>query len=303
MRLTIMDTNRPLVFISCGQVTEREKQLGKQISALVKDAGYTAFFAENQSDLNGLNQNILGALNKAKAIVFVMHRRGIVTDHYQNTWHRGSVWVEQEIAIAAFLQQIMKHDLKVCAYIERDIKREGIRDLLHLNPVHFENEDEVLQDVKSKLKGWVIQKDFGVLLTAALSRREQQFQFFQVAVGIRASKRYSRWAVELSLPAAALSHDTASYIVEVGGRPGQRVFRITEKHQPEIYPGDTSLMTFDCTYALSRPEEALDAPVQASAYVDDQNDIHETTLRELLNLQKPTLYEEVMKGLVNLPKR
>src|SRR5690349_13622215 len=103
-----MTSMKPLVFVSCGQVTESEKRLGKTICELVRKAGLEPFLAENQSDFHGLNENILGALNDAQGLIFVMHPRGIVTDHSGATWSRGSVWIEQEIAIAAFIQQTRK---------------------------------------------------------------------------------------------------------------------------------------------------------------------------------------------------
>src|SRR6202030_3040755 len=97
---------KPLIFVSCGQVTETERHIGKTICELLEGLGYEAFFAQNQSDFHGLNENILRALSKAQGFIFIMHPRGLVTDHKGTTWTRASVWIEQEVAIAAFLQTI-----------------------------------------------------------------------------------------------------------------------------------------------------------------------------------------------------
>jgi hypothetical protein len=43
---------------------------------------------------------------------------------------RTSVWVEQEMAIAAFLQQAQARRLEVAVYIQKGVKREGVRDQL-----------------------------------------------------------------------------------------------------------------------------------------------------------------------------
>jgi len=65
---------------------------------------------------------------------------------------RGSVWIEQEIAIAAFLTQTRNHEIPVLLYTKKGIEREGAREQLKLNPFEFENESEVLADFLSRLK-------------------------------------------------------------------------------------------------------------------------------------------------------
>src|SRR5258705_12860758 len=106
--------HKPTIFVSCGQRTDDEKQLGSEICELVTATGvFTPFFADEQSDLNGLHENIMGALERAVGFIAVMHPRGDVVIHSGNTLvrsyfgsppllTRASVWVEQEIAIAAF---------------------------------------------------------------------------------------------------------------------------------------------------------------------------------------------------------
>ena len=44
-----MNDERPIVFISCGQNTAAERELGKRIAKLVEDVtGCSAYFADNQ---------------------------------------------------------------------------------------------------------------------------------------------------------------------------------------------------------------------------------------------------------------
>lgn len=118
------------------------------VSEYTDAAGY---FAENQQSLEGLSTNILTALRRAAGIVIVMHKRGLVETPSGERFYRGSVWVEQEIAIAAFLQSIGRK-IPVAAYIEADIKREGLRDLIHLNPLSFNTHEEILRDFEGQLK-------------------------------------------------------------------------------------------------------------------------------------------------------
>jgi len=81
-----------------------------------------------------------------------MHHRGDV--HTPNGRHvRGSVWIEQEIAIAAFVAAIQDKDIPVILYVQKGIRREGVRDFLILNTVEFEEDSEVVTDFESRLRG------------------------------------------------------------------------------------------------------------------------------------------------------
>lgn len=144
-----------VVFISCGQVTEEERFLGRSIAQLVEQlTPFQAYLAQNQSSLEGLTQNILKALNRCVGLIVVMHPRGKVSGVPHHPHTRGSVWIEQEIAIAAFLTQVFHRHLKVAAFLHKDIQREGMRDELQLNPVIFENNDQVLAQLVEILDRW-----------------------------------------------------------------------------------------------------------------------------------------------------
>jgi hypothetical protein len=46
---------RPLIFVSCGQVTEEEKKLGAEVCKLIEElTPYEPYFAENQATLQGV---------------------------------------------------------------------------------------------------------------------------------------------------------------------------------------------------------------------------------------------------------
>ena len=144
-----------LIFVSCGQVTDAEKALGKQVCALVREVTpHEPYFAENQNSLEALTKNILGSLDDAVGLIAIMHPRGIVTfpDNHQEV--RGSVWIEQEIAIAAYLTQILKRPLRIAPYIHRSVRREGMRDQLLLNAVPFTEDSEVLSHLRDVLPSW-----------------------------------------------------------------------------------------------------------------------------------------------------
>ncbi|HJY86998.1 MAG TPA: hypothetical protein VKE24_09195 [Candidatus Acidoferrales bacterium] len=144
-----------LVFISCGQVTERERRLGIAVAELIRRlTPYEPYFAENQSSLEGLTKNLLAALNRSMGLIAIMHPRGTVTFASGQQQTRASVWIEQEIAIAAFIAQVLGRQLRVAAYIHKDIAREGMREELQLNPVMFRHDEEVLAHLRQLLPTW-----------------------------------------------------------------------------------------------------------------------------------------------------
>jgi hypothetical protein len=155
--VTIEERPKPLlqkVFISCGQYHPNEKRLGEQIKQIIDSVnGFEGYFAEYQQSLDGLSKNIFQALHEAVAFIAVMHRRDTISQEI----HRGSVWIEQEIAIASFMTQTLTMPIKVRGYIQRGVKLEGVRTLIQLNPIIFETDEEVIRDAKRAIPALLAQ--------------------------------------------------------------------------------------------------------------------------------------------------
>jgi hypothetical protein len=116
-----------LVFISCGQYHPEEIQLGLDLAAAVNEmTPFEGYFAQSRTSLEGLSHNIFGALNRCCGFVGMMHYTGEAAT--PNGKHvRGSVWIEQEIGIAAFLKQAQGRDIQVVVYIQRASIGKGTR--------------------------------------------------------------------------------------------------------------------------------------------------------------------------------
>ena len=93
------------------------------------------------------------ALDECVGLVAVMHHRGVVRTP-DSEIRRASVWIEQEIAIAAFLTERLQRKIEIAAYIQKGICREGLRSQLILNPVEFDKDAEVLAHFRSLLLAW-----------------------------------------------------------------------------------------------------------------------------------------------------
>ena len=150
--LTSSNTDPPIVFISCGQATNEEITLGNSIVQLIDKhlPPCTGYFAQKQNSLDGLSRHIFGSLDKCVGLIAVMHHRGTVTTRSKEHV-RASVWIEQEIAIAAFLTQVQNRKIQVAVYIQNGIEREGARDQLLLNAHNFDSDDEVLRHLETSI--------------------------------------------------------------------------------------------------------------------------------------------------------
>lgn len=118
---------RKTIFISCGQFTDAERRLGKRIAEMVRElTDLEPFFAEEVQDLNGLDANILSALHNCVAFITVLHPRGEIKRPDGSVVVRASVWIEQEIAIATYIQRVENRKLPIIAFKHRAVGREGL---------------------------------------------------------------------------------------------------------------------------------------------------------------------------------
>jgi hypothetical protein len=152
-RALLDDLGKQSIFVSCGQVTEEERDLGTAISLIInEETSFEAYYAESQTTLEGVSAHILGALSRCVGFVGVMHHRGCVTEPGGPFHQRASVWVEQELAIAAYRIHTLGQILPVQLYIQNGIKREGMRDKLMLNPTDFLTSAQVREHFRSIVK-------------------------------------------------------------------------------------------------------------------------------------------------------
>lgn len=149
-----MSEPKKTVFISCGQFLESEKALGRNAAELVRKlTPFEGYFAENQNNLESVSESILGRLYSSVGFIAIMHHRGTVTEPHK-TITRASVWIEQEIAIAAFMGQILNRPLRTVGYYQEGIQLEGLRQFILLNAKPFKSDAEVLKDLETVLSSW-----------------------------------------------------------------------------------------------------------------------------------------------------
>ena len=86
-----------------------------------------------------------------------MHPRGEIALPNDDKLVRGSVWIEQEVAILAFITEVLGKKVPIYFYKHRSVGREGIRSVLLTNArLEFVLEDEVRKDVEVLLPSMAV---------------------------------------------------------------------------------------------------------------------------------------------------
>ena len=260
---------KPLVFISCGQFKDDEISLGQAVESLIRnETSFEAYFAEQQNSLDGLTTNILSNLNRAAGFIAIMHHRGEFDTPHEHLI-RASVWVEQEIAIAAFIQHVLGRRIEVAVYIQRGISREGIRQQLRLKPVEFDQSDEVLADLRERVKSWAVEATspqplqaewrFEYLRPPASERHDYRLTVELVNTG---SSIVAEWMAEVWFPAlfiegASTSERFVRFDIDdsMYSSPAKRIFPgnrlpafqidyvVTSENWPGWYEGERPMPT------------------------------------------------------------
>jgi hypothetical protein len=292
----------PFIFVSCGQYTDAEKILGKSIVKMIKTiTGLDAFFAEEVQDLNGLDSNILNALRDCTAVVTVMHPRGKITRPDGKAHVRASVWIEQEIAIATYIQRTEKRPLPVIAFVHESVSREGIRELLHLNPIRFAQETEVLAALPELLQPWRNLPRTGMYITIRSANRvlSDEHWIRQIVVSLTndSNQRITRFNCLVRVPVGLLKHWSTIYAHEAKSEDERyRCFRFDETSTAiQISPRSTvALMTVDiCTHCAADSTGEIPAiagaiiggsKIEAKVWLDGREHSAEKTIKELADV-------------------
>ena len=140
-----------IVFISCGQRTASEVELGNQLCEIVISCGYEPFFAQRRTDLRTLSEVIFDTLTRSSAHIAVLHRRERLGE---TASYRGSLFIEQELAVAAYIRRT--RELPVLFYVQNGVELGGVRSNLLLNSSfqdrrEFEDDADVIYDVRRAL--------------------------------------------------------------------------------------------------------------------------------------------------------
>jgi len=165
---------RKFIFISCGQETKEELQLGKDIKVLVEKQDMEGFLAQTVHSADELNKTVFEAIQGCSGFCAVMHRRGeVVYKKYPRT-HRASVWIQQEIALLMYRRLFHARPIPIRVFSQNGIRPEGVLEYSIANPIRFESSKEVKSAVSEWLRGPEFSTDPILNTREALFRRRLQ---------------------------------------------------------------------------------------------------------------------------------
>lgn len=132
------------IFISCGQRTEREKNIGLEVDRYFREREFLTYFAEKVHSPEALTDHIFTFLSQSEYFVFIdFKRENISAEDF-----RGSLFVNQELGISTFLK------IPGVGFSEKGIKREGILEYQIYNAFPFEDGMEIIARLREETKSW-----------------------------------------------------------------------------------------------------------------------------------------------------
>ena len=132
------------VFISCGQRAEREENIGLEVDRYFRERDFETYFAKKVHSPKALTEHIFAYLKESEYFVFIDFKR----EKIESSKFRGSLFVNQEIAIATFLK------LQGIGFLEKGVKREGILNYHIYNAFPFKDGTEIIAKLRKETSNW-----------------------------------------------------------------------------------------------------------------------------------------------------
>ena len=148
-----MSASATKIFVSCGQRTEQERKIAEALQAKLRSLAYETYVAIEEQTTEALADNIFRNLSTSEYFLFIDFRREKVAGDDGGTFYRGSLFSNQELALAKFLR------LEILPFREKEVKSEGIVPFIQLNPTIFDDREELVEIVVNKVRnqwktGW-----------------------------------------------------------------------------------------------------------------------------------------------------
>lgn len=128
-----------LIFVSCGQLTPAEKQLGARVKgAIDSHEGFESYLAAKVQNLAALGNHVFEALRRCAGAVVLLHARGDGSS---------SMWINQELAVLAYRQFFEAAEIPIVVFKEDSVRLEGAMSAFIVNAKPLADEEEVIAEV------------------------------------------------------------------------------------------------------------------------------------------------------------
>jgi len=134
------------VFISCGQ-RGCEVEIASKLSKWLESVGYSPYIAIEAQSIQDVNSGIIDELERSDFYIFIDFRRDKIDCKKFQGVYRGSLFTNQELAIAYYL----KFE-KAIFFQQNGILREGLLKYMASNATEFSGENDLLEKVQKAVK-------------------------------------------------------------------------------------------------------------------------------------------------------
>jgi hypothetical protein len=187
----------------------------------------------------------------------------------------------------------MHRKLVTRSYVQTDIKREGVREFILLNPVSFEKDREVLDDLKEVLPEWasyIQQVGTTLTLETKLLGAGQVGGILQRNLKVRLSnpgvKTVKDWKVEVTMPTGVIENPSSYMkLVKSMGLAGDllRWTSVDPPHPTWIQGGDAHDVC-DLPFSVEHLESAIGKLARVRLFVEE-----EVMDERLIDLNRPNV--------------
>jgi hypothetical protein len=209
---------RARVFVSCGQQKDSDEvEIAQEIAEKLADMGFDPYIAVTEQSLEGVKENIFRRLSESEYIVFVDFKRdrlahirnGVLSDKGE---HRGSLFSNQELAIATYL------DTECLAFQEQGVRElDGILRFIQANCMKFDDRSSLADTVASKVREKINKKEWDPTWRYELRlRRRDSREYVPAYIGGDKSNLARFFHIEIqNLHRAQIAHDCTGYVERI----------------------------------------------------------------------------------------
>src|ERR1022692_1901480 len=159
-----------LIFVSCGQLTPAEKQLGARVKgAIDSHEGFESYLAAEVQNLAALGNHVFEALRRCAGAVVLLHARGDGSS---------SMWINQELAVLAYRQFFESAEIPIIVFKEDSVRLEGAMSTFIVNAKPLGDEGAVIAEVRH----WLTEK-------AAMGRHDEHAVFAEKWASLQTEDR------------------------------------------------------------------------------------------------------------------
>jgi len=151
------------VFVSCGQSRRKEIDFADKLKSWLSSKGFNPYVAKQSQSIQDVDSKIIDNLQKSDFYIFIDFRREAIKSKKHKTIYRGSLFTNQELAIAYYL----KFE-RVIFFQQSKVVLEGLLKYMLSNGTIFSNYNDLFEKIREKIEEKLSNKDWDISYTRHL---------------------------------------------------------------------------------------------------------------------------------------